>query len=122
MTNEELVAKAEQALALSGQMNFADAVELARARKLQIFSQPECLVLTQVCDWPRARVLDYVAVAGTLRGVMAIQSTIEDFARSERCTALSACGRPSWGYVGERLGWRPRAMLFGKQLTPPGSH
>lgn len=117
MTTDQLIAKTEAALARAGEMTFADAVELARARKLQIFARPDAMVLTQVCSFPRTRVLDCIAAAGTLPGIVGLQREIEEYARGEGCAALTAHGKPSWGYFGERYGWAPQSMMFSKSLT-----
>jgi hypothetical protein len=117
MTRDELMHRIDQALAEGGGlMTWPDLVQRARERRAQIWGGDDAVIATEILEFPRLRALDCTLAAGSLAGVWALEPEIEAFARAEGCAELWCHGRPGWGRVGERAGWRLRSMFFTKSL------
>jgi hypothetical protein len=114
---EKLIEQINAVLALDGDlMTLADMVELARRGRLQIFHRDDAVVATEVLEFPRAKRVNGVLAAGSLRSILEIEHDVEAFARSVGASALVTHGRPGWARVGRRTGWSVNSWCYVKRL------
>ena len=112
-----LIARVNEALALAGDvLTFNDLVAMARERRVQVFANDEALIATELLTYPQARHLNCFVGAGSLAGMFALETQVEDFARQYGVTMMIAHGRPAWGRIGEARGWRADAIRYVKRM------
>jgi hypothetical protein len=82
--------------------------------RMQSFCVGNSWAITQVVDFPRAKVLQLVAYVGDLKDVDALHQKIIDFADEANVGLLSTYGRPGWLREGswQRLGWKLKAKNY----------
>ena len=64
--------------------------------RMQSFAVDNSVAFTQVEDFPRARKLHIVAMAGDLEDIDALQDKIVEYADANNCGLISAYGRRGW--------------------------
>jgi hypothetical protein len=86
--------------------------------RMQSFSYANSWAITQVNQYPRARVLQLIAYVGDLEDIDALQAKIFDYAAGENIGLISAFGRIGWIEPAKMRGWRLKAKsyLFHKDL------
>jgi hypothetical protein len=72
--------------------------------------------VTQLIDYPTMRVLNLWLCGGDLRELRAMLPRIEAWARGQGCRAEYLAGRPAWGAVLSRHGFRAGHVTFEKEL------
>lgn len=95
--------------------SFQDILGEVERGKMQSFSTGESLVITRISVFPRRRVLEIIAAAGTLEELKTLQNRIYLFALENDCASVMAMGRSGW----ERLmsdGWTKIHSTYMKDL------
>jgi hypothetical protein len=74
--------------------------------------------ITQIQDFPRARVLNLFAVVGDQADIPELQMKVLDFARDVNAALVSAHGRRGWLPQAQAYGWKlkTRNWLWHKEL------
>ena len=74
--------------------------------------------IAQLNTYPRARVLQLVAMVGHLEDVDALHAKLLDYASDANVGLISTYGRLGWIPQARRLGWRlkARSFLFHKEM------
>jgi hypothetical protein len=82
--------------------------------KMQTFVENNSWAITQVNQYPRARVLQLVAYVGDLADVDGLHAKILSYADQANCGLLSTYGRMGWLRQGSwrRLGWRLKTKNY----------
>jgi hypothetical protein len=121
---QALLDKVKRGLAWHGDyLTLDDLIDMARERRVQIWSNDRALAATEILAFPRKRILNAIIAAGSLAGVQALEEEIAAFAREQGADAMVTHGRPGWARIGERTGWQAHSMLFVRRLrTNGGAH
>jgi hypothetical protein len=92
-------------------------VRLADGR-MQQFVQGESWLVTQVVDYPRARVLEFFLVVGSGPDLVYLEDQAVYYAISIGATQIRAFGRPGWAkaYLPNRPEWRRTADVFTRDV------
>jgi hypothetical protein len=106
-----------RALLTSGDLlSIDDLRTLAVSNRVQWWGDERAAIATEVLTYPRRRILNVFMAAGELRGIVALQKEVSDFAQSMGCSHMVAHGRPAWGLVGKPLGWLPHSIQFVREV------
>ena len=73
--------------------------------KLKLWTALGACIVSEFVQYPRKRFLHYFLIAGDLQAIIAMQPGIIEFARKNKCDAISGLGRPGWEKITKRLGW-----------------
>lgn len=120
ITNDGLVRELRRAIAAAGDLwTLADLVELAREGRIQVWHDGGAVVMTDVVDFPRKRIVRVFLVAGRMAGVRRLARQVEAFAVASEADAMVAEGRAAWERIGAPMGWQPRAVAYVKTLAKP---
>ena len=76
----------------------------------------ESAVITEIAEYPKAKVLRYVLAGGTNleNWLEEIQEVIEKFAKKNHCTQLEVAGRKGW--LKKLKDFKEKAILLSKDL------
>lgn len=80
----------------------------------QLFVTPDTVCVTEIVNYPRAKVLNIFLVAG--RMPVPYLAAVEAWARSMGCAEIEETGRPGWEKALGTLGYQRRAVTMVKQL------
>jgi hypothetical protein len=95
-----------------------DLVQAIDAGRMQAFVEGESLAVTQIAQFPRAKVLEVVAAIGDLPDLRVVHDRIVTYAVEIGAGLIQAYGREGWINDAERRGWKvkARSYLFQKEL------
>jgi hypothetical protein len=106
--------------ALDGTYDIIDVERGLQENRFQLFiswnNGVESAVITEVAEYPKAKILRYVLAGGTNldNWLEEIQEVIERFAKRNNCTQLEVAGRKGW--VKKLKGYEEKAILLSKDL------
>ena len=85
-----------------------------------IFSDktPVAFYTTRLIEYPgrRAMAMDWLGGSGVLSWRDAALDEMEKHARANGCQHLEGYGRPAWGRILERRGWKPEYVAYRMEL------
>lgn len=82
----------------------------------QLWAGERSAAVTQIVDYPKGRALGLWLAGGDLRELRSMLPDIEAWARRQGCIAQYLTGRPAWGAVLKRHGFRPGHVTYEKEL------
>lgn len=107
----------EAALGAADPLNTIEYVEeRIEADEAQFWAGRHSACVTQVIDYPRRRILNLWLCGGDLRELRQMLPAIEDWARRRGCTAEYLSGRPAWGAVLHKHGFKAGQVTFEKEI------
>jgi len=116
MTHPYKLEVEEMLLKFGDLYSFEDILECIAAGKMQSFALMDSWAVTQICEFPKRRVLDIVFVVGDIPTLELLESDIIGFARQQNISLLSANGRK--GFIREAFdGWTMVSATFIKDLS-----
>jgi hypothetical protein len=113
-TGEDYQALLEKALRLDGgMMSFSDLMARLESGECQCFTWNNSVVITEVLDYPKGRILSIVAVAGDLPDLLKLKERVHEFAKEHGCARARTICRPGFVKLLEQMGWQkqPRVMM-----------
>lgn len=80
---------------------------------------PVAFYTTRLIEYPgrRAMAMDWLGGSGVLSWRDAALDAMEDHARTNGCIHLECYGRPAWGRILERRGWKPEYVAYRMELS-----
>jgi hypothetical protein len=96
-----------------------DVVSMLKAGKAQLWENEGGVIVTELDEYPLLKTVHFWLMAGQLHDVLALEHEIIPWAVENGCTKATGIGRPGWGRVAAKTGWRPWLPHFYKELTPP---
>lgn len=110
----DIRAEAEQYLQDQGGFyTFDDLLAAVREGRMQSFTDGNTLVVTQVHDFPRKRVLEVAYIFGDRKGYVGLEPEVEKFRDKVGAEMMIATGRTGW--LRKKLdGWEPHSVNFVK--------
>lgn len=96
-----------------------DVVQAIQANHAQLWAKDDGLVVTEVDDKPRCRILRFWIAAGDLDDVLTLTDDIYEWGRYIGCDRATSLCRKGWARVMEKDGWTPRddLVFLEKDLT-----
>lgn len=89
-----------------------DILSAIAAGKMQSFVEGDSWAITQIADFPRARVLEILVALGDLEQCRRLHRRILQFARDNDIGLVQAYGRRGWIRDATALGWRVRTTSY----------
>lgn len=80
--------------------------------KMQSFTEGDSWAITQVVQFPRARMLEILLVLGDLEACRKLHDRVLQYARDNDISLIQAYGRRGWINDAERRGWRVKTTSF----------
>lgn len=74
------------------------------------------LLITEIHEYPRARILHFWIAAGELERVVRLSRRAIEWGRSRGCVRASLAGRHGWTRVLAREGWTPILTVMGREI------
>lgn len=97
---------------MGGLYTVSDVLEAIAANKVQSFVEGESWALTRIAAYPRARVLEVLAVVGRLDEARVLHDRILEFAAREGVKVIQAYGRMGWMPDAVARGWKVKAKNY----------
>jgi hypothetical protein len=118
MTLEEARPLVEEGLSYTcGTHLFEDVVALVAAGKLQFWDGPNSVVLTEVQQSPRKKILNVWLVAGKMAELRAMYPVIYAWAKAQGCQLVTHTGRPGWSRSFLKSeGWTTHLVVMTKEI------
>lgn len=96
---------------------YEDVAAMIAAGEAQFWPGPASVVVTEVIDFPRRRVLNVFLAGGSLLELDAMLPLILDWGRTQGCTAATFTGRRGWARTFlTKQGWQQTLVMFAKDL------
>ncbi len=96
----------------------ADIIAGVADGRFQQWGNGDSIVVTEILDTPRRRILNFFLAEGTMAELEAMEPGILDWARSQGCTHATLVGREGWRRVSwmRESGWKFRDIVMEKEL------
>jgi hypothetical protein len=79
---------------------------------MQSFAENNSWAITQISIYPKARVLEIVAVVGDIDDLRVLHDRVLEFAATMGIGVINAYGRKGWLPDARKRGWRVKARSF----------
>jgi hypothetical protein len=115
------LAKLARVLArMGGLYTVDDILEAIYARRMQSFVEGESVAITRVALYPRAKVVEVLAVVGNLDEARVLHDRVLEFAAREGASIILAYGRVGWANDARGRGWKVKAKnyVFQRDISP----
>jgi hypothetical protein len=107
------VAKLNRVLArMGGIYTAADILEKVGLGTMQMFAEGDSIAITQISVYPQKRVLDIIAVVGSIKDLRILHDRILTFAAEVGVDVIQAYGRGGWMADALKRGWTVKARSF----------
>ena len=85
----------------------------------KLFNNNSALIITQLLQYPLARVTHIWMGAGDLNGIKSLLPEVENYAKEMDCSRLEFSGREGWKRWTEDndLGWTMKSIMMKKELA-----
>jgi hypothetical protein len=90
----------------------SDILRLVREGRMQMFAEGDSIAVTQICNFPRGKVLEIIAVVGDINDLRTLHDRLLIFAAEIGASVIQAFGRKGFMPDAERRGWRVKARSF----------
>jgi hypothetical protein len=97
---------------MGGVYSVSDILEGIAAGRMQSFADGDSWAVTQVVDYPRARVMDIIAAVGDLGACRRLHDRILEYAARNDITFVQAYGRRGWARDALSRGWKVRTTSY----------
>lgn len=115
MTSEHQ-AGLEAALSHSGGTHtFADVAERIALGEAQIWEDGDALLVTEIVDKPRVRILHFWLATGELEQVKALSDRVIVWGKKQGCKRATLAGRKGW-VKALAPEWKPELVLMGRKI------
>lgn len=117
ISTDVLQARLQKAIDLAGNTHtIADVAAAVKAGTMQAFHNDGALVITEIVEYPQAKAINIFVACGDLNDVMALQPTIDRFAKQHGCTTMHMRGRKGWRKVLPAFGWHESMVSFERTI------
>lgn len=108
----------QKALDLAGNTHsFEDVRRALDEGRLTFWPGVNSAIITEIIEYPQKRTLHFFLAGGNLAELEVMYPLVEEWGRSQGCTAASTIGRPGWERTFlKREGWKSRAVVMTKEL------
>lgn len=89
-----------------------DILTALHAGKMQMLAENDSIAVTQICCFPRAKVLEILAVVGDLEDLRILHDRVLNFAEKIGAGVIQAYGRRGWFADAKQRGWKVKARSF----------
>lgn len=97
---------------MGGLFTVQDILNAIAENKMQSFVEGESWAVTQIAAFPRATVLEIVAVVGDLDELRPLHDRILAYAAEIGASLVQAYGREGWLEDAKQRGWRVKARSY----------
>lgn len=112
----QFIPQLEKAIKLTGTHDVADVIDAVLRDEARIFANDTGMIVAEVEEYPKGRVLNYWVAAGDMDGVLGLLPEVAEWGKSEGCSLQRMAGRRGWKKVLTRLGWDEREVTMHKEL------
>jgi hypothetical protein len=115
------LAKLERTLARAGGLyTRKDILDALEKKEMQSFIEGDSLALTRIALYPRAKVVEVLAVVGKLDEARILHDRILIFASEVGARVIQAYGRHGWLHDAQRRGWKVIAenYVYQRDIEP----
>ncbi len=109
---------ASHALAYAGTHRPEDVAEGVACGRLQEWSGPDSVIITEILETPLRRTLNFFLAEGHMDELRAVVPAILYWARMHKCTHASLIGRKGWSRVAwlKESGWTEAGVIMERIL------
>lgn len=93
-----------------------DVLEQIRTGEAQLWEADDAVIVTEIHDAPRKRVVHFWLATGELDAVIALSRRVLDWAADQGCTQATLAGRRGWEKVLAAEGWAPTLTLMSREV------
>lgn len=99
-----------------GTHTIEDVLRQIEAGKAKLWVRRDALIVTEIHQTPRAKVLHFWLATGSLDEVVALSREVLEWGKQEGCEQATLAGRRGWERVLASEGWAPMLTLMGRVL------
>ena len=114
-------AKLKRVLARAGDLYTLDDIRTELAQnKMQSFVEGESVAITRIALYPRAKVIEILAVVGKVDEARILHDRVLIFAAEVGAKVIQAYGRKGWLHDAQRRGWKVIAenYVYQREVDP----
>jgi hypothetical protein len=93
-----------------------DVLEQVACGDARLWETPDAVVVTEIHEYPRCRVLHFWLATGELGGVVELTRQACADAKELGCTWATIAGRKGWERVLSEDGWKPKMVILSREL------
>ena len=93
-----------------------DVLDEIQRGEAQLWEADGALIVTEIHDTPRKRLLHFWLATGELQAVIALMHRALEWAKSEGCTMATLAGRKGWEKVLASEGWVPMLTMMSREV------
>jgi len=93
-----------------------DVADLIDAGKAQVWRADRAMIVTQINDAPRKRVLHFWLATGKLKDVITLSEEVIEWGRTKGCTMATLSGRRGWVKALADHGWSEQLTVMGREI------
>ena len=97
---------------MGGLYSVQDILTAIARGKMQSFVENNSWAITQIAVYPKAKVLEIVAVVGDLDDLRVLHDRVLEYATNMGIGVISAYGRKGWLPDAEKRGWTVKSRSF----------
>jgi len=107
----------EAALEYSGGTHdFKDIADAVLTNQMQFWASDNACIITQIIQYPKKRHLHIFLVGGNLERILDYNESFKEFAKINKCDAVTNCGRRGWVKVLKDLGYKETGIALGMEI------
>lgn len=116
MTGRTLEQIAEALAGGGSTHSVGDVLAQIEAGEAQLHEWEDSVIVTEIHDAPRCRVVHFWLAAGKLEEVIPLSRVVLAWAKREGCSRATIAGRRGWVRVLQSDGWTSELTLMGREL------
>lgn len=115
--SEELLAGLDEALSYDGNHTLGDVLRKILHGEAQLWEEDDAVIVTEIQQYPRARVVHFWLAAGDLGAVVRLSHRVMAWAKRDmHCEKATLAGRKGWERALASEGWEPTVRIMGRDL------
>lgn len=90
-----------------GTHTFSDVRDAVQAGSLQFWPGPQSVIITEIIDYPRKRILNFFLAGGNLAELEAMYPLVDEWGRAQGCSGAITLCRKGWKrtFLTRSQGW-----------------
>lgn len=114
---ERHLAGIDAALEYDGNHTIGDVLRKILAGEAQLWEEEDAVIVTEIQQYPQARVVHFWLAAGELEAVVRLSQRVMAWAKNEmQCSKATLAGRKGWERALVSEGWEPTVRIMGRDL------
>lgn len=102
-----------------GTHTFDDVRDQVQAGRLKFWAGPQSVVITEIIQYPRKRILNFFLAGGNMAELQAMYPHLIEWGRAQGCSGAVITGRRGWArsFLTRNEGWNETLVVLERELS-----